>query len=102
MGVALVDVDFVEQMIVHIVAVGILVRAVESDVFIKVEGLAEREIQTFRLVPVRKVRVKAFHGAPGGKTEGIRRFGFDFVGNDACCELGRLVGVRHDDDIHFE
>ena len=101
MRVALVDVDPVEQMEIHVIAVGVAVFRGQSHIFVQIEGFAQGEVDLACFVHVGQFVVDVFHGGAGGQTEGQVRFRFQGVGDDLRGQRFGAFRCGSDDDIHF-
>ena len=81
-GVAGVDVHLPEQVVVHVMAVGIRVGGHQAHIFIQVKGAAEGEIEVFLPVHVDEVPVNTLHGGTCRKTKDHVGIGPQFACND--------------------
>ena len=96
MGVALVDVDLVEEMVVHVVAVGVLILRRQPDVLVQIEGLGQRKVDLALLVQLGEFGVDVLHGRAGGEAEAEFGLGVDRVGDHAGGEFLRVGGSAAD------
>ena len=82
-GVPRVNVHVAEQVVVHVVAVGVRVGGEQADVLVEVEGAAEGEVELLGLVQADEVAIDALHRLAGGQAEDEVRVGAEFAGDDA-------------------
>ena len=72
-GVGLVDVDVVEQVAVHEIAVALVVGGLQPDVLVQVHGADLAEVQPFLLAAAGKLLIHADGAGPGGQTQAAVR-----------------------------
>jgi hypothetical protein len=78
-----VHVHMVEEVVIHVVAVGIRVGGKKANVFVEVERAAKGEIKMLFLMVADQVTVNAFHGLAGGEAENEVRIGAQFLFDNA-------------------
>ena len=95
-----VHVHMPEQVVVHVIAVGVRVRGEQPDIFIQVEGAAEREIELLLPVQAHQVLIDALHRAAGGQAQNQVRVGAQFAGHDSRHQGGGGFFIGLYDDFH--
>ena len=99
-GVPRINVHVAEQVVIHVVAVGVRVGGKQADILVEVERAAEREIKLLSLVHADEVAIDAFHRLAGRQPQNEMRVGAQLAGhNPAHQGRGRFL-IRLYDDFH--
>ena len=89
-----------EQVVVHVVAVGVGVGGEQADILVEVEGAAQGEVELLGLVQSDEVAIDPLHGLAGGQAQNEVRVGPEFAGDDASGQGGGGFVIRLYDDFH--
>ena len=97
MRVARINVHMMEQMVIHVVPVGIRIAGKQADVFVKVERAAQREIEFLLAMQAHELAINAFHGFSRGQSQDKVGIGTQIMSNDARDERrGSFVSGLYD------
>ena len=99
-GVGLVDVDMVEQVIVHEVAIALVVVAGEAHILIQIDAVDAGEVQTLLMAAAAQLLIHAHGAGAGGKAQGAIGLGADDGLDDVCAQTAGLGVILGDDDFH--
>ncbi|MPN15909.1 hypothetical protein SDC9_163245 [bioreactor metagenome] len=97
-----VDVDFAEQMTVHVITVGVRVIRRQPDVFIEIERVGLRKIHLFCPVHLRKLGINGLHRGSGRQSEFEKRLLFDGGGDQPGSQPHGLFRCGANDHFHGE
>src|SRR5258708_40304772 len=100
MRVAWLDVHVAEQMLVHVMTVGVWVGGKQADVFIQIKSAAKRKIELLFLVLAHELAIDAFHGLARGQTHDEVWVGTQVVRNDASNTRRRSLVIGLYDYFH--
>ncbi len=75
MRVPWLDVHMAEQMLVHIMTVGVWVGRKQPNIFIQIKSAAKRKIELLLFVPSHKLAIDALHGLTSGQAQDEVRVG---------------------------
>ena len=90
-GVPRINVHVAEQMMIHVIPVGVRVGREQADIFIQVERAAQGEIKLLGLVHPHQVPIDAFHRLAGCQAQDQVRVGAQLTGNDAGHQRARRL-----------
>ena len=83
MRIPRLDVHMPEQMLIHVMTVGVWIGGKQADVFIQIKSAAKRKIELLFLVPADEMAINAFHGLASGQAQNEVRVGTEVMGDDA-------------------
>jgi len=97
-----VNVHMTEQVVIHVVAVRIRVGWKEADVFVEVEGAAQREVEVLVLVHSREVSIDALHRGAGCEAEHEMGIEPELPGDHASDQGSGCFRIRLNNNFHGE
>ena len=99
-GVGLIDIDMVEKIAVHEVAVALVVCRFKTYILIQIYSMDLREIQAFLLATTGKFLIHADRAGTCSQSQCALRLLTDDLLHDVCSLLGAILIVLCDNDFH--
>ena len=97
---SLVDVDVVEQILVHEIAIALVVGAVQADVFVEVIGIHIGEVQLLRVAAARELLIHGHGRGAGGQTQHGLLLALHHVGDNVRRGHSRILRMIENTNLH--
>ena len=96
-GFGLIDIDMIEEVIVHEITIGLVMGALEADVFVEVEGGDVFEADASFFVGLHHIGVDLKRGGSGGKAQDGIRLGVDLLDEFLRDQFGDVIFISNND-----
>ena len=101
MGILNVDIDSAEQVLVHEITIALVIRSVQSHIFVQVNGLNVRKIKDSFFIHSSQLVISSNWGRTCSKSQDTIRFGQNNTGDNGSCSTAQLFIILNFNYFHF-